>query len=106
MAMTASTGPATPFIAAAETASPRPVGRAGRGGLWGSDGWRNGSELWVATHLALLWHVLQRTPVLRSAANRLIVTRFVHRNLALGPRLPTGRRDGIQQLRPSARSRS
>lgn len=47
--------------------------------MWGTDGWRNGSELWAATHGAPVWRALQRTPVLRSVTNRVIVNRFVYK---------------------------
>src|SRR3712207_8828640 len=51
----------------------------GRRPFWGTDGWRNGSELWVATHLEPVWTLLRWLPGVRSATNRVLINRLVYK---------------------------
>ena len=78
MVITASTSPAPP----AEPPLPSGPSRGDPGtrrSRWRTDGWRNGSELWVATHLAPVWRLLRATPGLRSVTNSLMINRFVYK---------------------------
>jgi prostaglandin-endoperoxide synthase 2 len=52
---------------------------AARWSYWRTNGWRNGSELWAATHLEPVWTLLRRLPGVRSATNRLVINRLVYK---------------------------
>lgn len=45
----------------------------------GTDGWRNGVELWAVTNFDPVWSLLRRVPKIRSRANRLIVNQMVYK---------------------------
>ena len=45
---------------------------------WRTNGWRNGSELWAATHLEPVWTLLRRLPVIRSATRPVVGRRVVN----------------------------
>jgi prostaglandin-endoperoxide synthase 2 len=47
-------------------------------GLWGTDGFKNGLRLYAVTHFAGLWRLLGRIPVVRSAANQLIINQMIY----------------------------
>jgi prostaglandin-endoperoxide synthase 2 len=50
-----------------------------RRSYWRRNGWRNGSELWAATHLEPVWTLLRWLPGVRSATNRLLINRLVYK---------------------------
>ena len=52
---------------------------AARRSYWRTNGWRNGSELWAATHLEPVWTLLRWLPGIRSATNRLLINRLVYK---------------------------
>jgi prostaglandin-endoperoxide synthase 2 len=52
---------------------------AARWSYWRTNGWRNGSELWAATHLRPVWTLLRWLPGVRSATNRLLINRLVYK---------------------------
>jgi prostaglandin-endoperoxide synthase 2 len=52
---------------------------AARWSYWRTNGWRNGSELWAATHLRPVWTLLRWLPGVRSATNRVLINRLVYK---------------------------
>jgi prostaglandin-endoperoxide synthase 2 len=54
-----------------------------------TDGVRNGLQIWAVTHLGALWRFLQRTALLRSGANRLIIDQMVYKMKTRPDRLST-----------------
>jgi prostaglandin-endoperoxide synthase 2 len=50
-----------------------------RRSYWRTNGWRNGSELWAATHLRPVWTLLRWLPGVRSATNRVLINRLVYK---------------------------
>ncbi len=52
---------------------------AARWSYWRTNGWRNGSELWAATHLEPVWTLLRWLPGVRSATNRLLINQLVYK---------------------------
>ncbi len=47
--------------------------------FWRNDGFRNGLELWLATHFRGFWSLLRRVPGVRSATNRLFINQLVYK---------------------------
>lgn len=79
MVITASTSPAPPSSGPPPPSGQSRGGRGPRRSRFWTDGWRNGSELWTATHLAPVWRFLRATPYLRSATNSVMINRFVYK---------------------------
>ncbi|HEY0167029.1 MAG TPA: peroxidase family protein [Jatrophihabitans sp.] len=47
--------------------------------LMGSDGWRNGSQLYAITHFPELWRFVRQTPGLNALMNSLIIDQMVYK---------------------------